>query len=98
MLVKAFKDIARVSELPECDFCIEVTPATYDARIHTGQWAHMCERHFVMLECKLGLGKGQKLVLEFLEQVEPCDYCKNPEEFSRQLPEWAWMCGCTCIK
>ena len=98
MTVKAFGDTARVSVLPDCDVCAEKTLATYDARIWNGSWAYVCEYHFAMGKCELGLGKGQKLILDFLEQIEPCDYCKNPEEFSKQLPEWAWMCGCTCTK
>ena len=51
-----------VAVLPKCDFCDD--QAHYDTKIPMyGSWANVCERHFKMHRCSLGLGKGQRLVL-----------------------------------
>ena len=52
-----------VLSLPKCDFCSE--QAHYDARIPAyATWGYVCETHFQQFECKLGLGRGQKLILK----------------------------------
>jgi|Deesub1362B_J571_1020462.scaffolds.fasta_scaffold12872_2 hypothetical protein len=51
-----------VTELPKCDLCEEV--ARYDAKLPGGPWAYLCETHFFANGCKLGLGRGQRLVLQ----------------------------------
>ena len=51
-----------VSERSKCDFCKE--EAKYDGRTFIGPWANMCELHFEEYGVGLGLGKGQKLILE----------------------------------
>ncbi len=61
---------AIVSEFPDCDICkIEgkepPEPAEYDAMSTYGSWGYMCEPHYQTHGVKpLGLGRGQKLVLE----------------------------------
>ena len=53
---------ALVNELPKCDMpgCDE--PAEYDARTRNG-WGYLCQAHFDLLGCSLGLGKGQRLIV-----------------------------------
>ena len=47
----------------KCDFCDN--KAKYDARITLfATWAYVCELHFELFECSLGLGKGQRLKTE----------------------------------
>ena len=57
-----------VSELPTCDICdedgVKDVPAQYDGRTAWGPWANMCERHFFLLGAGLGLGVGQRLILD----------------------------------
>ena len=61
--------IAYVAELPACNFPHSMvdggdpTPAKYDFRTDTGQWAYGCEEHFQAhrMHETLGTGKGQKL-------------------------------------
>jgi hypothetical protein len=74
MTVKAFGDVVKVDSLPKCDFCID--RAGYDARTAGGYWANMCQRHFEMMAAtqELGIGKGQRLELIFLEPVKSCEY------------------------
>lgn len=50
-----------VVNLPNCDFCGEV--ANYDARTKVGPWANMCQSCFENFGVGLGLGAGQRLVL-----------------------------------
>jgi len=52
---------ATVSEMPRCSFCHQM--AEYDGKTNQGPWAYMCDTHFKILGCGLGLGKGQKLVV-----------------------------------
>lgn len=56
-----------VNELPYCDICSEENNhiyARYDARLKTGQWANLCEKHFKQYTIgKTGLGLGQRLYL-----------------------------------
>ncbi len=53
-------ETAKVSEIPNCDFCGEL--ASYDARTKQGPWGFMCEDDFKTYSTgKLGLGFGQKL-------------------------------------
>lgn len=59
------QDIAYVHEVQHCDFCKpeNTTPATYDGKTKYGSWAFMCDIHFKLYGCGLGLGRGQKLEL-----------------------------------
>lgn len=44
-----------------CDVCKSKT-AAYDAQIPSiGSWAFLCKHCFEVLNCELGLGKGQEL-------------------------------------
>ena len=52
----------KVLEIPACDVCGK--PAYADAKIPGGPWGYVCGVHFRQFRCELGLGKGQKLVLE----------------------------------
>jgi len=56
-----------VEKLPMCDFCrLEdgvKEPAQYDGRTIYGRWSYMCAKHFDKHGTGLGLGKGQRLVL-----------------------------------
>jgi hypothetical protein len=58
---------AKVLALPPCDFCVDETPAQYDAKTQFGSWANMCERHMIHYHPggpeNLGMGIGQKLVV-----------------------------------
>lgn len=59
----------KVLRLPNCDFCKDGTKAKYDARIpRMGGWANVCESHFQLECCSLGLGLGQELILEKSEE------------------------------
>jgi len=52
----------KVDELPKCDFCNN--KASYDMKMAKGgYWAYVCEEH-KKLGIKLGVGYGQRLVLE----------------------------------
>lgn len=59
----------KVATLPFCDIHkyygdgTEVL-AAYDGRTVSGQWGYMCEEHFPEWGVGLGLGKGQRLILE----------------------------------
>ena len=52
----------KVKELPKCDFCSK--KAEYDGKTWIGCWAYMCPDHFKQYGKGLGLGKGQKLVID----------------------------------
>jgi hypothetical protein len=63
--------IAEVSKIPNCDLCKKMgrgeNPASYDGAIRTNgnPWAFMCEECWTLFGTgKLGLGLGQRLVLE----------------------------------
>lgn len=52
----------KVLSLPNCDFCGQV--ANYDGQTILGSsWANMCQSCFETLGKGLGLGLGQRLVL-----------------------------------
>jgi hypothetical protein len=54
----------RVATLPNCNFPHEQqTEAAYDGKTTQGPWAYMCEEHFQSNGVGLGLGRGQRLVL-----------------------------------
>jgi hypothetical protein len=62
---------ARVAKIPNCDIHkalgMEPTPAKYDASVSffgRRSWGYVCERHFAEGKGSLGLGRGQKLVLD----------------------------------
>jgi len=52
----------KVPHLPNCDFCPK--EALYDGKTKFGDWAYMCQNHFNLYGIGLGLGRGQKLILE----------------------------------
>ena len=57
----------KVSKLPDCDFCSKEghkVPARYDGKTTFGPWANMCQAHFAIYGIGLGLGRGQRLVVE----------------------------------
>ena len=59
--------VAEVSSLPDCDFCKRIgrsTPAAYDGATRFGPWAFMCLYHFNSFGVGLGLGRGQRLLVE----------------------------------
>lgn len=52
--------------IPCCDICAArgaTQPACADAKLDVGAWAYVCERHFAIYQCRLGTGRGQKLIL-----------------------------------
>jgi hypothetical protein len=51
-----------VSVKPKCDFCDKT--AEYDIKTNMGSWANVCKLHYSVYGGELGLGKGQKLILE----------------------------------
>jgi len=64
---------ALVSKLPNCDFCTAegvTEPAEYDGKTKRGPWGYMCQQHFDQYGVGLGLGLGQKLVLESPEPAQ----------------------------
>lgn len=66
----------------QCDICNlggEKVQAMYDARI-PGQdvWANLCQTHFDIHFCELGLGKGQELKVEPSDDGQKaCVICDN---------------------
>lgn len=54
-----------VTAIPDCDVCIEPTPAYADAKLSPigSAWGYVCEKHFDLYGCTLGVGHGQVLVL-----------------------------------
>ena len=57
--------VAYVSVIPKCDVCNlkgEDEDAVYDANTGRG-WGYVCQYHFDVLGCSLGLGRGQKLLV-----------------------------------
>lgn len=55
--------VLRVDHIPNCDICMDTTPAEYDAKSKQGPWAYMCQRHFEQHGVGLGMGRGQRLKL-----------------------------------
>jgi hypothetical protein len=54
-----------VAERPLCQVCTEdKQEAEYDARASDGRWGYFCLTHFHTLGCSLGLGRGQRLLLD----------------------------------
>ena len=51
-----------VAVLPNCDFCTEQAYA--DCNVPDMGWGNVCWYHFNQKRCKLGLGYGQRYVLE----------------------------------
>lgn len=53
-----------VYAIPKCDICDK--EAKYDARLPSGIcWANLCQEHFDLYECSLGMGYGQALLVKF---------------------------------
>ena len=59
----------KVKTFPHCDFC--PSGALYDGQTTAGLWANMCNLHFQEHGVGLGLGKGQRLVVEKAVAVDP---------------------------
>jgi len=53
---------AIVPKKPKCDFCN--AEAEFDGRTVLGPWAYMCNLHFGQYGVGLGLGRGQKLIVQ----------------------------------
>jgi hypothetical protein len=54
-------------ERPLCDLCATVgkrVPAAIDGRLPQGPWAYVCELHAELNGVTLGLGHGQRLIVE----------------------------------
>ncbi len=87
---------AIVAQLPDCDFCKmegKKEPAEYDARIPRagGRWGNLCQLHFDQQGCSLGLGRGQKLVLETPEpQTRKDEADKLCERCGKGCPDDCW--------
>jgi len=61
--------MVKMQTLPDCDFCGKT--AGYDAKTVMGPWAYMCQSCFDLNGAgSLGLGWGQRLVLENAEKSE----------------------------
>jgi hypothetical protein len=59
----------KVKEYPPCDIC--GAPACYDAKSKLGPWGYFCSLHFhTDTWGKLGLGLGQRLIVEKIEDVQ----------------------------
>lgn len=59
--------VAVVAVLPDCQMCSlagDKVVAQFDGKTTFGPWAFMCLGHFVTHGVGLGIGKGQRLVLE----------------------------------
>jgi len=58
-------EAVRVQTLPLCDMCKGfTTKAHYDCKTTDGPWGYLCEKHFRSNGMGLGLGLGQRLILE----------------------------------
>lgn len=51
-------------------------PAKYDARIDDENWAYLCEEHFKVCECELGIDKGMLIT----GQQPPAELTENKPE------------------
>ena len=58
----------KVEVLPKCDFCD--SQAAYDGKTKMGPWANMCEAHFKVHGIGVGLGRGQRLILNQKQKVQ----------------------------
>lgn len=56
-----------LTERPRCDIC-EGRPAAYDAATTMGPWAYMCVPCFEKYGRGLGMGLGQRLLIEPTEE------------------------------
>jgi len=56
-----------VQSIPDCDVCKQegkTTPAYADASLTIGSWGYVCVSHFNLYGKGLGLGRGQRLLLD----------------------------------
>jgi hypothetical protein len=56
-----------MQSIPDCDVCKmsgETTPAYADASLTLGSWGYVCIQHFNLYGKGLGLGRGQRLLLD----------------------------------
>ncbi len=58
----------KMSHAPDCDICeglgLKRADASYDGKTIYGSWAWMCEGCFKVYGTGLGLGIGQKIIIE----------------------------------
>ena len=73
------ENIVKMSKIPKCDFCKE--QALYDGRTVTGVWAYMCSKHYMSYGVGLGVGKGQRIMLD-----DCCLFC------GEQIPQGKQVC------
>lgn len=82
---------AIVSEFPICDVPGCEEPAEYDAKTRRGPWGYFCQTHFDQFGCRLGLGMGQKLVLESPEPQSRKDRAdKLCKQCGKDCPDDCW--------
>ncbi len=56
-----------VTSIPDCDLCREhgrIRPAFAHAKLPFGAWAYVCVEHFIYYRCRLGTGRGKRLILK----------------------------------
>jgi len=66
LITKAHTEV-KVSKLPKCGFCKRYgkdAEAIYDGKTIFDAWGYMCQDHFDLYGIGLGLGKGQRLIVE----------------------------------
>lgn len=85
---------ARRSDLPDCDLC-KTDPVSstnmlrYDAATPRG-WAYLCQTHFERERCRLGLGRGQRLISDAEDAAQKAvdaasaDVLRNPTSMECQ--------------
>lgn len=86
--------MVRVTVRPDCDFCQRDgfgMPAQYDARTQLGRWAYMCRTHYGLHGVGLGLGKGQRIIVE--SEGADCDCAFTPGDSSHE-----WHCSTRLLK
>jgi hypothetical protein len=62
-----------ITQPKRCDFCMrrgQVNEASYDGKTVMGPWANMCEMDFKEFGVGLGLGRGQKLLVQAYDPDE----------------------------
>lgn len=56
-----------VTKFPDCDLCAQrgvYRQARYDGKTVFGPWANMCDADFEQFGTGLGIGKGQRLLIQ----------------------------------
>jgi hypothetical protein len=63
----AHTETTNLTTRPHCDLCkltADTNWAVADAMVSNGSWGYVCPMHFSYHQCKLGLGKGQLLIID----------------------------------